>query len=356
MKLGVVLVHYHTAALAVAAHRALAADLEAVGLEADWLLVDNGSDLAGRELLDTLPVRRLDPGENLGYAGGANLGVRESQADAFFLMNPDVEVLPGCAPALLAALADGAAAAGPMFYWDHDRRFRLPPTEHRTRRDALLRLAAERGEIFARRARRRWRRHARRYWTAAAPCRGYELSGALLAFRRDAWEALDGFDEGYRLYFEETDFLERLRRDGREARFVPLAEAVHLYAQSTVGEPRSAGWFADSHRRFRRRFYGRAFTTFLEGLSRLWRPSAVASPQEQKRLGQPAWLEVSASPLGFPAAGRRLEGEPSCELPREILDRLPDGDYFLRAVDEAGAELAAQGLNKNSTTSPSAIS
>ncbi len=338
MKLAVVFVHYHTAELAVTACEALAADLRQAGLEAERILVDNGSSAAEREVLSTLDdVRLLEPGRNLGYAGGANLGVRATDADALIVANPDVEVLPGCTAALLRALERGSAA-GPRFYWDRARRFLLPPNERRTRRDELLRLLGERGALWARVARRRWRRHVRRLLTAPEPRLCHELSGALLAFRREAWEELEGFDEGYRLYFEGTDFLERLRRRGRRAFFVPQAEAVHLYAQSTIREPRSEGWFVESSRRFRRRFYGGAFTAFLEGLDgRLTRRDA--SEVRGGGDGAPAWLEVSAAPVGFPAALRPLTGAPSWELPEEITARLPAGTYHLRTVDGNGRGL-----------------
>src|SRR5579885_461064 len=102
MRLAIVLVHYHTPELAAEAVAALQADLAQSGLseQAELLLVDNGSDPAGRKLLESLPVRLVDPGENLGYAGGVNRGVAESRAAAVVLMNPDVLVLPGCLGAL----------------------------------------------------------------------------------------------------------------------------------------------------------------------------------------------------------------------------------------------------------------
>ncbi len=354
MKLAVVLVHYHTAELAVAAYEALAADLRDCGLEAEWFLVDNGSSAKEREVLLSLDVRLLVPeeGRNLGYAGGANLGVRASGAEAVILMNPDVEVLPGCAAALLKALEQGASAAGPRFYWDRDRHFLLPPNERRTRREELLRLAGERSAFWARVGRRRWRRHVHRFWTSRERLRSYELSGALLAFRRRAWEELGGFDEGYRLYFEETDFLERLRRRGGEALYVPEAEAVHLYAQSTVGEPGAAGWFVESARRFRRRFYGTAFSGLLESLDRAWRKPARPAAEGVVGNGSPAWLELSAAGVGYPAAARPWAGEACWELGAEIAGRLPAGTYYLRTVDAAGRELEARTLELRGSTAP----
>src|ERR1700759_469632 len=104
MRLAVILVHYHTPELAAAALEALRADLAGTGVEVEWLLVDNGSDEAGRARLATLAVERIDPGTNLGYSGGVNLGVARSTAEVMVLMNPDVIVQAGCVPALLDAL------------------------------------------------------------------------------------------------------------------------------------------------------------------------------------------------------------------------------------------------------------
>src|SRR5687767_12429639 len=149
MRLAVVLVHYHAAELARAAVAALRADLAGTGVETEWLLVDNGSDAGERELLAGLGVERLDPGENLGYAGGVNLGVARACADALLLMNPDVLALPGCVPALLARLHAGAAVAGARFFWDRGRRLLLPPAQQRQRRDELWGKLAPGGQRWA---------------------------------------------------------------------------------------------------------------------------------------------------------------------------------------------------------------
>ncbi len=351
MNLAVILVHYHTPELARGACEALARDAESSGLELEILLVDNGSRARDRAILDSLPARRLDPGRNLGYAGGANAGVGATSAELVAVMNPDVEVLPGCLGALAEALDGGAAAAGPRFFWDHGKRFLLPPTEPVRRVAEIAAVLARRGERWARHARGRWRRHARRYWSACEPFCGYDLSGALLAFRRSAWRQVGPFDQQYRLYYEETDWLQRLRAARLEASFVPSAEAVHLYAQSTTAEARAEKWLLDSGRRFRRRVYGPAFTRWLERLS-----GRVPAAADSDLAGPPAgrerpaaWLEVSPSPLGYPAAGRRLTSLPAppAVMPEEILDRLATGTYYLRTVDSAGREQGLTRLKKD---------
>jgi GT2 family glycosyltransferase len=350
MRLAVILVHYHTPELAAAAVEALRADLAGTALEVEWLLIDNGSDAPGRARLESLPVERIDPGTNLGYAGGVNLGVARSTAELVVLMNPDVIVLPGCLPALLDELEAGAAVAGPRFYWDRGRRLVQPPAELRTRGEELRGLLAGRSPRWAALARRRWRRHARRHWEARTPLVSHSLSGSLLALRRSAWEAVGPFDEGFRLYFEETDWLLRARRQGLAGRYVPAAEAVHLYSQSASLEPRAEAWFEESARRFRRRHYGAWFVGLLERLDR-WLPGGSALPPAAMPAGglslpegpsaYPLWIEVSPNPVGFPAAAEKFTGPPGgrWSLPVELADRLLRGGLTVQVSVASGGEI-----------------
>jgi GT2 family glycosyltransferase len=269
-------------------------------------------------------------------------------------MNPDVRVLPGCLAALVAALGSGAAAAGPRFYWDEERRMLLPPGEERGRAAELLALLAAHDERWAARARRRWRRHARRHWQALRPVVSHALSGSLLALSRAAWRRVGPFDTGFRLYFEETDWLRRARRLGLPALHVPAAEAIHLHARSAAREPRAGEWFEDSARRFRERHYGRAFTRLLALADlRLPRRPAVrlsALPRRGPDLAGrsfPLWIEVSPNPTGYPAAAERLDRPPEggWRLPADVAARLSGAELALQLVDERGRELGRWALS-----------
>lgn len=351
MRLAIVLVHYHTPALAAAAVEALRRDVEGAGLDPDseveWLLVDNGSDEAGRALLESLAIRRIDPGSNLGYAGGVNLGVETSRAGMILLMNPDVLVLPGCVRGLMEALDAGAGVAAPQSFWDRGRRMLLPPAEPRSRRDELAVLLAGRGPQAAVRARQRWRRHVRRHWEARQPFPSWTLSGSLLAVRREVWDRVGPFDPGFPLFFEETDWLLRVRRHGIPAWYVPAAEAVHLHGQSAVAEPRSRQWFEESARRFRERWYGVWFADLLEALDRRLprRPDPreeVAAALDLTGFPFPLWIEVSPNPTGFPAAAERLDAPVpgGWRLPEEVVQRIAGSELAVQVVDSQGRELA----------------
>lgn len=347
MRLAAILIHYHTPDLAAAALDALRADVAGTGLDVDWLLVDNGSDAGERAKLEDLPARLIDPGRNLGYAGGVNLGVASTEAELILLMNPDVLVLPGCVPALVDRVKDGAAIAGPAFFWDRGRRMLLPPAERRTRRDELAAILSRRGEVWAARARRRWRRHARWHWEARAPLPSHDLSGSLIALSRPAWEAVGPFDEGFQLFFEETDWLLRARQRGVPSWYVPGAQAVHLYNQSAGGEPRAKAWFEESARRFRRLHYGAWSAAALEGLDG-WlprRPGSLPAPAEALDLSWtgarfPLWVEVSPNPEGFPAAAERVPEPRVWRLPEEIQER----GLIAQVTDAGGREVLRRSL------------
>jgi GT2 family glycosyltransferase len=347
-----VFVHYHAARWLAAAVASLRADLERAGLEAEIVVVDNGSRPDERDRLRSLGTAYVDAGGNRGYAAALNLGVAETKADHLFLLNADVALLPGCCAALLDVLHGGAAAAGPRLYWDRGQRLLLPPTEERTRRSALLAACAPSHPRLARAARRRWRRHAHAHWRATEPLASWALSGAFLAIRRDAWSRVGPLDEGYRLYFEETDWLERARRRALRACLVPAARAVHFYNQSAGHEPAAAAWFAASSRRFERRHYGAWFVQARDRLG-AWaaarrpavtqRPDDVTQVDVEARLGRgttPAWIEIAPSPLGFPAAAEPLgrSGGRPWRLPPDVWEHLAPGVYHGRVVDARGRE------------------
>lgn len=349
MKLSVIFVDYHAAELVARAHASFAAELAALGLDAEWLVVDNGEDENGRLRLAELAVRCVPGLGNRGYAAGINAGVAAATGDVLILANPDLELAPGAARHLLDGLRQ-APIVGPRFVWDRGGRLLLPAPERWTWVSELARLAARRRAGAARGARRRWRRHVRRQWQATAPLASHELSGALLGVTREVWRQLGPFDEGYRLYFEETDWLARAQQAGIPALFLPAARVLHLYNASASAEPRAADWFARSARRYRERWYGRERADRLEQLAAVASglpetvPAATLETFATSIVPSAGWwVEVSPDPLGIPAAGELLaEGFDlaTWRLPDDVVGRLGAASWFARLVDPSGVERA----------------
>ena len=279
MKVSAIVVHYHTPELV---QPALTQLIGSSGLDAlQILLVDNGGGDGLEEVVDELrnespeavEIELLTPGANLGYAGAANLGVRaaDEDADVLVLMNCDVLVDGDCVAELVSALEQSEAhIAGPRFFWDEDHHLLQPPAEPTTSSYTLAAAAARSAQDAAGRsaagARDTWRRHAWTHWRAERPLLSWSLSGALFAFRRSAWEQVGPFDEGFRLYYEETDWLLRARSRGLEAIYVPAAVAVHLYDQSARGSEQARRWFEESAERFRKRHLSRRTRSRLRRL------------------------------------------------------------------------------------------
>ena len=59
------------------------------------------------------------------------------------------------------------------------------------------------------------------------------LSGACMLARREALDAVHGFDERFFLYWEDADLCRRLRVRGYHVRYVPGATAIHRVGQSS---------------------------------------------------------------------------------------------------------------------------
>ena len=84
------------------------------------------------------------------------------------------------------------------------------------------------------------------------------VSGACFVVRREVFDSIGHFDEGYFLYFEEVDFCLRAKRAGWLCWTVPEAQIMHLEGASTgiraKQRRRPEYWFAS-----RRRYFTKAF-------------------------------------------------------------------------------------------------
>jgi GT2 family glycosyltransferase len=191
---------------------------------------DNGSADACVERLDTGPkVRRVIQGENLGFAAANNKAARQSRSRYIALLNPDAFPEPDWLERLVAA-ADiyGAEAIASLQLDDGD--------------PEILDGAGDCMSI----AGIAWRGGYRRPRRAAptGPCEVFAACGAAALYRRDAFEALGGFEERFFCYCEDVDLGFRLRRAGGRCVLEPRAVVRHVGGASSGGERSD---FADYH-------------------------------------------------------------------------------------------------------------
>jgi N-acetylglucosaminyl-diphospho-decaprenol L-rhamnosyltransferase len=66
------------------------------------------------------------------------------------------------------------------------------------------------------------------------------IAGMFMLFRREAYAAVGGFDEGYFLYYEDVDICRRLHAKGFRVVYDPRTEIVHDARRASRGSPRLA--------------------------------------------------------------------------------------------------------------------
>ncbi|WP_170230479.1 glycosyltransferase family 2 protein [Ornithinicoccus hortensis] len=205
--------------------------VDAAARDLTWqaIVVNNSPAEDLTDLLAAFPnVSLLEPGENLGYSGGLNLGVRAAPDCRYFtFLNPDLKLGPGALTTLLHELerSPSATAAVPAIQTmdNHTRTsIRREPSILGSLGEALfgngwpsrpavltevVRDPADYGYI-----------HAIDWAT-----------GAALVVRSEAvatigdWDALTFF-----LYSEEVDYSRRIREAGGQVMFVPESVVHHV--------------------------------------------------------------------------------------------------------------------------------
>ena len=199
----IAIINWNTAAAAVDAARSFAAS---EGLDTSVTVVDNASAEEQRQLLRAsvreggFATLMLD--RNLGFGAAANLALREGRAPLVCVSNSDVAPTPTALAELARVARDrpDAGMVGPAF---------AGGTQHyHSSLPGPLALLA-RG--FAGTA-------GMRALPPPAPGETIEveqISGACFVMRREVWEEVGGFDEGYFLWYEDVDLAKRLLDSGR---------------------------------------------------------------------------------------------------------------------------------------------
>jgi N-acetylglucosaminyl-diphospho-decaprenol L-rhamnosyltransferase len=215
----VAIVNWNTAAAALAAAGAY---LGSEGVEVTVTIVDNDSRPEQRDLLrEGCPDSvRLDLSEeNLGYGRAANRALRGGSGSLVCVSNADVLPEPGALAALAAEVSEErqGGMVGPVFGSDTDR-------YHAGLPGAATMLA----RIFA-------GSFGERPQPSPAATETVEVgqpSGACFVVRRELWEQLGGFDEGFFLWYEDVDLAKRLHDAGYRNLVAGSARVGHVGAEA----------------------------------------------------------------------------------------------------------------------------
>ncbi len=270
-RLRVVLVNYKSAPMAIQAVEKLMADI-AAWPNARLTIVDNhsedGSVAAIEQAIAKAPWREkvtlIASDRNGGYGAGNNLGLRADlesgePSDYFYLLNPDAFVTPNAVGTLVEFLAHNRHAGIAGSYIEgvdgvpHHTAFRFPSFGSEI--ESGLRLGAVSKYLSD--------------WIVPLEipekrCQVDWLAGASMMIRRELLETVGLFDEGFFLYFEETDLCLRAIKAGFPTYYIRDSVVAHVGSATTGmkdANRRVPTFWMDSRHRYFKKHFGKAYTT-----------------------------------------------------------------------------------------------
>ncbi len=212
------------------------------------VVADNKPDAEIEAICAEAGARYLPLPANPGYGGAINAAVASLPASVRWVLisNPDVTLDAGLLDTLIATAeeSDEIASVGPAV--------RTPEGElyPSARRVPSIRLGVGHALFSGLWPSNPWSRRYRQENNVQRRDAGW-LSGSCLLVRRTAFERIEGFDEGYFMYFEDVDLGYRFGLAGFRNVYQPDAEVTHVGGHSTR---EASAAMIDAHHKSARRF------------------------------------------------------------------------------------------------------
>ena len=226
-------------------------------LSSEVIVVDNASadDSVAMVQRGFPQVTLMANNQNLGFTVANNQGMRLSQGRYILLLNPDTEVM-GQALAHLVAYMEAnprIGAVGPQLRNSdgsvQSSRRRFPTLHTALVESTLLQHYFPHGPLL------------RSYYILDRPDDQTQevdwVVGAAIMVRREVLDQVGLLDERFFMYSEELDWCYRIKQAGWQVAYLPTAQVVHHYGQSSTQDlPHRHIHFQTSKLRFFRKHHG----------------------------------------------------------------------------------------------------
>ncbi|WP_029286128.1 glycosyltransferase family 2 protein [Pedobacter sp. R20-19] len=188
------------------------------GKNVEVIIVDNGTEQNQEHIFKPHfeNIKYIQSIENLGFAGGNNLGIKQAHGDYLFLLNNDTELPADCIETLCAEFEqnENIGLLSPLLlYFDRKDTVQyagFTPVNHLTGRNSTI------GELDQNKG-----QYANKSYQT-----GYCHGAAVMCRKEDVLMA-GLMDENYFLYYEELDWCEKFKRIGKQVWFTGKTHVYH---------------------------------------------------------------------------------------------------------------------------------
>ena len=233
------------------------------------VVVDNGSSDGATDTLrrrfPSVKLVRLE--ETVGFGKANNIGAGQSHAPILLFLNPDTRLREDSLSPILARFEDypRCGVAGGLVLDERGEPERSAgsfPTLFSMGLGRFLRYVPPARPILGRFSNQHWTGYDR-------PHQVNWVTGACLWIRREVYNRVGGFDEGFFMYCEDVDLCYRVSQLGFQCWFFPEGPIVHYGGKSPVPRPRkkmlfeSLRYFAEKHYKSPRHWLTRFVFRFM---------------------------------------------------------------------------------------------
>jgi GT2 family glycosyltransferase len=205
----------------------------------ELIVVINAADATVRERLahraeEDGRIRLLDPGRNIGFAPGCNIGAAAARGEHLAFINPDCNLAPGTLTAILDVLSRQPKAwlIGGRLQFPGGREQRGGRREYMTPWRAFIE-ATRLDRLFPNHPYFK-RLHLIDEMPLLVPARVPVVSGAFMMLRKSDFERLGGMDNNFFLHVDDYDLCLRIHLAGGEVWYAGNVPITHYRGTSTA--------------------------------------------------------------------------------------------------------------------------
>jgi GT2 family glycosyltransferase len=219
---------------------------KSVDFNHEIILVDNNSTDKSVSIVRKhfKNVRIIENKKNLGFATGNNIGISESSGEYILLLNNDTILLTPLSHIINKLKKNQSIGViGGLLRYENGQ---IQPSigyEHTPLRIIFFWLnifnIKSIPTIFKKNEYdlKKYNKDRRVDW----------VLGAFLVTRRSIWDKLNGMDEKYFMYVEDSDYCKRVRKNGYHILFSPKFEVIHFDKGGQVFNPKALEYTIESY-------------------------------------------------------------------------------------------------------------